>query len=405
MPSTTTTSSSTYDAIVIGLGAVGAATVYQLAKAGKRVLGIDRFSPPHSAGSSHGATRITRQAIGEGELYVPLALRSHEIWRELEDHTGKKLLFPVGCLVMAEDDAHVRMHNKPGFVASTIRAAKKFGILHEVLDAPAIRRRFPQFLAHGETIGCFEPGAGYVRPEECIRIQIQLAESLGATIRRHERVTEYTPTASGSAVVVQTDRSSYHGEQVVISAGPWIRDLLPSEGDYFTTTRQVLAWFAPEGTIEPFTAPSFPTFIWGFDSSGGTGLYGFPAIDGQYGGVKVAGLTYGPVLQPDEPRGEVGDEELSALYESCIRDRITGLSPRCVKSTTCLYTVTPDSDFVVQRHPQYEQVLIASPCSGHGFKHSAALGEVLAQLVSCGRSDLELAPFRIKTGRAALDVS
>lgn len=402
MPSTTTSSS--YDAIVIGLGAVGAATVYQLAKAGKRVLGIDRFSPPHTAGSSHGATRITRQAIGEGEIYVPLALRSHEIWRELEACTGCALLFPVGCLVMAEDDAHVPMHNKPGFVATTIQTAIKFGIPHEMLDAAAIRRRFPQFLVRDDTVACFEPGAGYLRPEECIRVQIELAESLGASILRHERVIAYTPTTSNGAVVVQTDRSSYHGGQVVISAGPWIRDLIPSEQDHFTTTRQVLAWFAPEGSIEPFTAPSFPTFIWGFDSSGGTGLYGFPAIDGQTGGVKVAGSGYGPVLHPDEPRAEVGEEELSSLYESCIRGRIEGLSPRCVKSTTCLYTVTPDSDFVVQRHPHYEQVLIASPCSGHGFKHSAALGEMLAQLVSCGRCDLELSPFRMKTGCTALDV-
>jgi sarcosine oxidase len=387
---------SSYDAIVIGLGAVGAATVYQLAKAGKRVLGIDRFSPPHTAGSSHGATRITRQAIGEGEIYVPLALRSHEIWRELEAHTGRDLLFTVGCLVMAEDDAHVRMHNKPGFVATTIAAAKRFGIAHEVLDAPAIRRRYRQFLVRDETVGCFEPGAGYLRPEECIRVQIELAESLGATILRNERVMAYTPSTCGGAVVVQTDRFSYSGEQVVVSAGPWVRDLLPSERDYFTITRQVLAWFAPEGAIERFTAPNFPTFIWGFDSSGGTGLYGFPAIDGQLGGVKVAGLTYGAVLDPDERRGEVGEGELSALYESSVRGRIGGLSPRCVKSTTCLYTVTPDSDFVVQRHPQYEQVLLASPCSGHGFKHSAALGEALAQLVSRGRCDQALSPFTLR---------
>lgn len=330
---------------------------------------------------------------------MPLALRSHEIWRELESRTGCELLFPVGCLVMAEDDAHVPVHNKPGFVATTIRAAKKFGVPHEELDATAIRRRFPQFLVRDGTVGCFEPGAGYVRPEECVRVQIELAESLGATILRHERVIEYVPTNCDGAVVVHTDRSSYHGEQVVLSAGPWIRDLLSSERDYFTTTRQVLAWFAPDEAIERFMAPRFPTFIWGFDSNAVTGLYGFPAVDGQDGGVKVAGSAYGPTLHPDEPRGEVGKEELSALYDSSIRGRIEGLSPRCVKSTTCLYTVTPDSDFVVQRHPQYDQVLLASPCSGHGFKHSAALGEVLARLISRGRCDVDLSPFAMKKSR------
>ncbi len=385
-----------YDAVVIGLGAVGAATVYQLAKAGKRVLGIDRFSPPHTLGSSHGATRITRQAIGEGEIYAPLAIRSHEIWRDLEARSGSTLLFPVGCLVMAEDDAHVRMHNKLGFVATTIRAAEKFGITHEVLDAAAIRRRFPQFLVREETLGCFEPGAGYLRPEECIRVQIELAESLGATVVRHERVRAYTPTMCGGAVVVKTDRAAYRGAQVVVSVGPWIRDLLSTEQEYFTITRQVLAWFAPSGMLEDFTAPSFTTFIWGFDSCDGSGVYGFPALDGSDGGVKVAGLGYGRAVDPDEPRAEVDEQELSQIYDSCIEGRIKGLSRRCVRSASCLYTLTPDSDFVVQRHPRHEQVLLASPCSGHGFKHSAALGEALAQLISCGRSDIELTPFAMK---------
>jgi sarcosine oxidase len=389
---------SSYDAIVIGLGAVGAATVYQLAKAGKKVLGIDRFSPPHTTGSSHGATRITRQAIGEGEVYVPLALRSHEIWRELEALTGRELLFPVGCLIMAEDDPHVAMHNKPGFVATTIRAAERFGIPHETLDAGAIRRRFPEFLVRDETVGYFEPGAGYVRPEECIRAQIESAESRGATILRNERVIAYNPAGSGDGIAVRTDRSVYFGEQAVISVGPWIHDLLPSERSYFTITRQVLAWFAPEGSIAPFCAPRFPTFIWEFGSGRTTGIYGFPAIDGQEGGVKVAASEYGPPLQPNQSRAEVSEEELSELYESCVRDRIPGLSKSCVKSTTCLYTVTPDSDFVVQRHPQYAQVLVASPCSGHGFKHSAALGEALAQLVCRGACDRDLSPFGLKTG-------
>jgi sarcosine oxidase len=221
-----------------------------------------------------------------------------------------------------------------------------------------------------------------------------LSESLGATIVRDERVVEYKPTASDNGVVVRSERRVYYGEQVVLSVGAWVQDLLTHSSRYFTVTRQVLLWFSPEQRSHSFETPYFPAFVWAFGSGPVNGIYGFPALNGHAGGVKVSTSDYGPLVDPEKPRGAVTQEEISQVYENGIRDRIEGLSPRCVRSAVCVYTVTPNSDFVVQRHPGCERIVIASPCSGHGFKHSAALGEAIAQVIATGNSTLDLSPFR-----------
>ena len=388
-------STGSYDAIVIGLGAMGAATLMHLARAGKRVVGIDRFSPPHAMGSSHGESRITRLAIGEGEVYTPFAIRSHELWREIAAETKEKLLFPVGGLMFGALGSGQRLHNKPDFLATTIAAAKKHGIDHDVLQTAELRRRFPQFALEDSDVAYFERDAGYVKPEACIRSQLTLAERFGARISRDEEVLGLAPLASGG-VSVRTARATHEAEQVVVCAGAWLPKLLPQLARQVKVTRQLLFWFGVEGTYQLFAPERFPVFIRSFRSTEDAAIYGFPAIDGPNGGIKVASGAYGAEFDPDAGRPAASEDEIREFYEQSIRKQVPALDRECLRSTMCLYSVTEDSDFIVDRLPGTEQIVVVSACSGHGFKHSAALGESVAQLVVGQQPRLSLAPFSVR---------
>jgi sarcosine oxidase len=383
---------SRYDVAVVGLGATGSAALYQLAKRGARVLGIDRYAPPHIHGSTHGETRITRLAIGEGGHYTPLVQRSHEIWREIERETGTSLLSSAGGLVISSTAKASFVHVE-NFFANTVAAAKKYRIEHEMLDASAIRQRFPQFRVRDDEVGYFEKDAGFVRPEECVRAQLSVAKRYGACIHTNEKVAGFTPGPNGVDIV--TDRTTYEADQLIVSAGPWLPQLLGSAfSPLFKVFRQALFWFAAKGEITPFLPENFPVFIWELQNRD-RGIYGFPAIDGACGGIKVATEQYETTTTPRAARQQVGAEEASAVYKSLVAPYLPGLSGECIKAASCLYTVTPDFGFIIDRHPQSERVIIASPCSGHGFKHSAALGEALTELVLDGASRFDLTPFRI----------
>ena len=380
------------ETVVVGLGAMGSAVAWQLARRGQSVLGIDRWVPPHPHGSTHGETRITRQAIGEGEHYSPFAIRSHELWREIEAATGSELLTLTGGLIISGPSAGAAVH-VPGFLETTVAAARRYDIAHEVLDPAEIRRRFPAFRVRDDESGYYEPGAGFVRPERCVAAQLRLAERSGATLKVGERVLEVRP--EGAGVLVRTDAARYLAGRAVLTAGAWLPELLGARyAGRFTVTRQVLYWFAPSGPIEPFLPERFPVFIW--EPAGlPEGIYGFPAIDGAAGGVKVASAAYGEPTVPDAVARQVTDEEIARMHATLVAPCFPGLGPRCVKATTCLYTVTPDAGFVIDRHPEHDGIILVSPCSGHGFKHSAAIGEAVAEWVAEGRSRLDLAPFRL----------
>jgi sarcosine oxidase len=379
-----------FDAIVLGLGAMGSAALYQLAKRGGKVLGIDRHSPPHALGSTHGDTRITRQAIGEGGQYTPLVLRSNEIWREIEKRTGSSLLTVTGGLVISSAAPHALCH-VPGFFDNTVAAARKYDIGHELLDAAQIRVRFPQFAVRDDEFGYFEPGAGFLRPETCVGAQLSLAEVHGAAIHRDEQVLRYSE--AGGSVLVETDRGSYRAGRLVVSAGPWIAGLLDHAcARHFSVTRQVLHWFDVTVPIERYAPGNFPVFIWELQASR-QGIYGFPAIDGAGGGVKVATEQNEKRTTPEAAVREVAELEARVMYDTLVAANLPELSSDCVRSVSCLYTMTPDGHFVVDRHPEMRSVIIASPCSGHGFKHSAAIGEALAELALEGRSTIDLGAF------------
>ncbi len=379
-----------YDAIVLGLGAAGSAALYQLTKRGARVLGMDRYAPPHALGSTHGDTRITRLAIGEGAHYTPLAIRSHEIWRELERETGETLLTKNGGLIISSPNKQGFTH-VDAFFANTVAAAEKYGIAHERLDARQIRARFPEFAVADEEYGYLEHDAGFVRPEAAVRAQLALAKTLGAEIHVGENATEFASQAAG--VSVTTNKGIYTADRLIVAAGPWLPQLLgPALAPLFKIYRQVLYWFDIEGPIESFVPERFPVFIWELRETR-QGVYGFPAIDGRGGGLKIATEQYQATISPDDAQRDVSPDEISDMHARLIAAHLPRLSARCVRAVTCLYTVTPDFAFVVDRHPDSERVIVASPCSGHGFKHSAALGEALAGLALDGKSRFDLAPF------------
>jgi sarcosine oxidase len=368
---------------------MGSAALYQLARRGIAVTGIDRFTPPHDRGSSHGESRITRQAIGEGEEYVPFALRSHEIWRELEAETGRSLLAPIGGLIIGRrTDSGI--HGHADFIGRTIAAAERFGIEHEVLSPGEVAKRFPQFRLAGDETCYYEPGAGFLRPELCIAAQLDRARALGATIRTGEAVTRVT--ADANSVTVDTSAATYTAERVIVTAGAWVPQLLG--GAFAKVLRvfpQTLFWFEPDDA-GAFAPGRFPIFIWRHGAGEDDHFYGFPVV-GE--GVKLATEQFTHIVEPDDLRQVPSLADAQRMHEAQVRGRLLGVSARCLRAVNCLYTVTPGFGFLIDCHPEWERVLIASPCSGHGFKHSAAIGEALAERVTDGRSRLDLTPFSL----------
>ena len=387
-----------FDTIVCGLGATGSAAVYQLAQRGNKVLGLDRFSPPHSNGSSHGESRIIRQAIGEGEEYVPLALRSYELWREIENATGRNLLRITGGLTLQTHNNEGVLHGRRDFLDQAIRCAEKFDIRHEILDPTDIRKRYPQFAVTDER-GYYEYETGFLRPELCVQAQLDLARKRGAIVQTDETVISIESDGN-SAVTIKTSRRVYSAGKVIISAGPWIvRFLPPAYRPLFKVYRQVMHWFAiRKDCRSAFVPPGFPIFIWIFAKEGEFGVYGFPTLDGKT--IKVATEQFTAISDPDRVQRSVSAEETRSMYNDYIQGRLPGISDRCIARASCLYTTTPDSNFVIDVHPDNERIIIASPCSGHGFKHSAAIGEALAQQVIDGESKIDLSSFTLNRLKA-----
>ena len=382
------------DLLIIGLGAVGSAALYQAAELGARCIGIDRFVPPHDQGSSHGDTRITRQAIGEGREFVPLVLRSNQIWEELETLTSRSLVVRNGCLVLASPSMPGNHHGSTSFIQDTIDAANEFGITHEVLSAGEVRRRYPQFRLRGDEVGYFEPDAGFLRPEACIEAQLSVARQHGAQIFTGETVLDIVP-GKGS-VAVRTDRNNYSAPKVVITAGAWIPKLLGEDSSrHFKIHRQMMCWFALTSNRERFAPEKFPVFIWITGNRPCDMMYGFPAIDGPTGGVKIASEQYEHTVDPDAVPRDVSPLEITALYADYIQPRFPDVSGECLRSATCLYTVTADAKFIVDNFRDYGNVMFASACSGHGFKHSAAIGEALALWAMERTPAINLSPFKL----------
>lgn len=366
-----------YDVIVVGLGAMGSATAYHMARGGARVLGLDRYTPPHAWGSSHGETRILRTAYWEHPAYVPMVRRALELWRALETESGQRLFLPTGALMMGRaEDAVVR---------GTLQSAAAHTISCEQLDAKEIHRRFPALHPEPGTVGVFETGAGILLPEACVEAHLECARRAGAEMRFGETVLRWREKRYG--VEVETEHGVYGAATLVLTAGPWLPDLLP--GFPLEVERQAVFWFQPKADTSEFTPYRFPVYLW--EVSPGRHFYGFPDVGS---GVKSA-LTHwgrrGSVAALDR---SVTDEDLQPVRAFLDR-HIPDASGPVVRASVCTYTNTPDGHFLVDQQPDVPWVWLVSPCSGHGFKFASVIGQEVACSVRAGRVTDALMSFRL----------
>ena len=367
---------STYDVIIAGLGAMGSATAFHLARRGVRVLGLDRYAPPHTLGSSHGESRIIREAYFEHPVYVPLVQRAFELWRELEQMSGTALILQTGGLMIGRPDSDL--------VAGARRSAEMHGLAHELLSTSDVRARFPALNPEREMVAVWEPRAGMLFPEACISATLGLAREHGAALQFDEPVQNWV--ADGDGIRVSTTRAEYRAQQLIVTAGAWVGALLPTLRLPFQIERQVLHWFGVARDAEFFTAKRCPIHLWQFD--GRRFFYGFPDLGS---GVKAAFHHDGDVTTIEEVRRDVAPEEMEEI-RNAVRRFVPGADGPLRASVVCVYTNTPDEHFWIDRHPHCDQVLIASPCSGHGFKFAPVIGEILADMVQdkVPRFDLQL---------------
>jgi sarcosine oxidase len=385
-----------YDIIIVGLGANGSSALYQLSRSGKKVLGIDRFQPPHDKGSSHGESRIIRQAYHENPLYVPLVKAAYPLWEELAAIAGKPLFVKTGGLLLGDQHSMV--------VQGARVSAETHGIPYEWLDATAIQERFPAFRPTPGTVGVLEKEAGVLFPELCVAAFLQAAADNGAEMHSNERVIRIVPDIRGGIEVttvkqesigVGTATTTYRTGKLIVSAGAWLGELMPELRLPLTVNRQVLFWFdnADAATRPYFQPAKMPIFIWEYQR--GNMFYGFPDLGG---GTKLAWHHGGRAITPDAMRNDTTEDEIAGI--SRLAAAQLTIEPVFKKSAVCMYTNTPDEDFIIDHHPDHPNIIIASPCSGHGFKFSSLTGKLLADLALTGHTGFDLSPFAI--GRRAL---
>ncbi len=368
-----------YDVIIAGLGAMGSATVRHLAAAGCKVLGLDRFRPPHDRGSSHGRTRIIREAYFEHPLYVPLVQRAYELWFELERETKQRLLLPTGGLMLGPPEGVL--------VEGSRRSAREHRLRHEILGAEEVHKRFPALQPEERMVGVWEPRAGVLFPETAIQLQLDLAATAGATLRFDEPILGWE--AEKHRVRVATTNGDYTARRLMLSVGAWTADLLGELKLPLAVERQITFWFEPRAAKEQFAPGACPIHIWEY--AVGRFFYGFPDLGD---GVKVAFHHQGEVAQADRVDREVTLDDIKTV-RGLVRRFLPDADGKLAATTVCLYTNTPDENFLVDFHPAHRNVLIASPCSGHGFKFSPVIGEICAALLKGEEPGFDLSPFRL----------
>ena len=365
----------TFDVIVAGLGAMGSAAAYHLSRRGARVLGLDQFHAPHTFGSSHGQTRIIREAYFEHPAYVPLVQRAYVLWDELSREVGEQLFLQTGGLMIGPPQG--------GVVGGARLSAQTHGLPFEELSAEEIPKRFPAIQPAEHMVGILEPRAGILFPEKCIAAH--LAQARGAELNFGEKVIHWK--ADGAGIQVATEKDAYACAKLVLSAGSWMKHLVPELP--LVVERQVLFWFE-SSRPEIFHSQRCPIHLW--EHSGGRYFYGFPDLGT---GVKVAGHHEGELTQPDKLNRTVSPSEIVAMHQLASR-YLPAITDHCLESVVCMYTDTPDGHFLIDHHPAYANVLLVSPCSGHGFKFSATIGEVVADLALEKRSPFDLSLFAFR---------
>lgn len=369
-----------YDVIVAGLGAMGSAAAYHLAARGKRVLGLDRFRPPHDLGSSHGRTRIIREAYFEHTLYVPLVRRAYELWVDLEQKAGRRLFLQTGGLMIGP----------PGgvLVAGAQQSAQDHNLRYERLSATEVRRRFPAFEPTEDLQAIWEPRAGVLFPELAIETHLELAARAGAWLQFNEPVLDWQP--DGAGVLVTTSTNRYRAERLLLSSGAWVGSLMRGLPLPLRVERQVLCWFEPIAHADYFQPARCPIFIW--EHIPGRFFYGFSNLGD---GIKAAIHHEGETADPQHLQRKVESTDIERVRD-LLASRLPSAAGSLRSAAVCMYTNTPDMHFVLDHHPEHPQVLIASPCSGHGFKFSPVIGELVASLFDGQAPKFDLSLFTIE---------
>jgi sarcosine oxidase len=369
-----------FDVIICGLGAMGSAALEQLARRGARVLGIERFAPGHDRGSSHGASRIIRLGYFEHPSYVPLLRHAYAGWRELEQASGLELLHITGILEMGLPESTL--------VRGTLASAQEHSLPEEVLAASDLKRRFPQFQLPADYVGVFQGDGGWLAVDPAFEAWISLAERAGAEMRTG--VTVRAVEQHGNAVCVRTDGGAIEADCAIVAAGAWTRSLIPALAGRLRVTREVMGWFdAPErarGMLD-----RMPVFM--LESRHGM-HYGIPPPQANISaGIKVAKHHHrNQTVDPDDYERAVSQED-EALIRAALADHAPALNGPLLDAKTCLYTLTPDGDFLIDRLPGSPQIIVASACSGHGFKFAPVIGEILADLATVGKAPHAIARF------------
>lgn len=373
-----------YDSIVVGLGAMGSAALYTLATRGQRVLGLEAFAPGHTLGSYHGESRIIRLAYYEHPNYVPLLRRAYTLWADLHVASGRELLRTTGGLMIGRPDSEL--------IQGARASAETHGLAYSVLDPRAVAQRYPALRLAEDEVALWEPTAGVLAPEVCVDAHVSLAHAAGAETRYGEPVRAWQ--ASDAGVQVVTDVAAYGADQVVVTCGARMRDLLPQVP--VQAERVTQFWLAPR-TPSMFALGRLPVYLWEIPAAGH--IYGFPHLDRP--GAKVARHHTGDVCDPATVDRTVHPEDERRL-RAAIADRLPDLQGPVLASAVCLYENSPDGHFLIDRVAEHPNVVFAGGFSGHGFKFASVVGEIVADMVM-GRGPtpaaefLRLAPERLTT--------
>jgi sarcosine oxidase len=368
-----------FDVVVCGLGATGCAALYQLAGRGVRVLGLEQFRPGHGRGSSHGETRVIRLGYFEHPSYVPLVRSAYAGWRSIEAAAGRQLLHVTGIVEIGPPDGVL--------VAGTLASSQLHGLPHELLAAAELMRRFPAFRVPPEYVGVLQPDGGFLQTEPSVEAMAGLAQASGAEIRLGETIMAIAPGAGG--VRITTDRGVVEAGAAILALGPWVKKLLPELPAPIRVTRQVMAWFEPIDPA-PLSDGRLPVFL--LQSRHGI-HYGFPPLLSPL--IKVAKHHHTDQSVDVDACDRTISTEDERLIRAAIAEHLPAANGRLVEARTCLYTMTPDGDFIIDRLPGSSQIVIASPCSGHGFKFAPAIGDILADLATTGATAHDISRFTL----------
>jgi sarcosine oxidase len=374
-----------YDVIVIGLGAMGSAALWQLARRGTRVLGVDRYAPPHTLGSTHGRTRIIREAYFEHPAYVPFIRRAYELWDETSRGAKTELFLQTGGLMIGPPEGVI--------IPGALRSAREYDVEHELLEADEIRRRYPELTPAEGMVGLLEKRAGLLFPEKCVEAHLRLAREEGARITFDTLVSGWRADGDGVRVEI-SDGSEYIGARAVIAAGPWAPELLGGRILPLEVERQLFHWFTPLRDAE-FAPDRCPIALW--EDPDGTLFASFPDLgDGVKAGIHHDGTITDPHSVDRTPR----DEDESAM-RALLQKYLPRANGPLRDAAVCLYTNTPDHHFIIDYLDDDERVVLASPCSGHGFKFASAVGEAVAELALGERPSVDLSLFSLQRFESA----